>query len=316
MENDISLHLQTLVLKTTILQGLIFCWLLSFPAQQVAAQPHNGVNNGRLKGVVITEAVLATAGTIALHYLWYKKFPKSRFHFFNDNAEWMYMDKIGHATTAYSFSAIQYDMMRWSGVDNKKAAWIGGLTALGLQTMIEIFDGFNSQWGFSKGDMLANITGSALFVAQQLAWGEQRARLKFSFHKTIYSKYNPKELGANKWQSWLKDYNGQTYWLSINPASFMKSNTSFPQWLNVNMGIGASGMIGARTNPAKIGELVIPEFKRQHRFLFSFDADLKRIDNRNNDPRVLLTVPNVLKFPAPALEFKKDSAVKFHWIYY
>lgn len=284
--------------------------------QQSSAQQQSGVNHGRLNGVVITESVIATAGTIALHYLWYKKFPKSRFHLFNDNAEWLSMDKIGHATTAYNFSAIQYDMMRWSGVDNKKAAWIGGLTALGLQTMIEIFDGFSSQWGFSKGDMLANITGSALFVAQQLAWGQQRARLKFSFHKTIYSKYNPAELGANKWQSWLKDYNGQTYWLSVNPASFMSSNTSFPQWLNVSMGIGADGMIGARTNPSMIRNVKIPEFKRQHRYLFSLDVDLKRIDNKNMDPRILLTVPNALKFPAPALSFQKDSAVKFHVLYY
>lgn len=285
-------------------------------AQQAQSQPGTNVNNGRLKGVVITEAVLATAGTIALHYLWYKKFPKSRFHLFNDNAEWMYMDKIGHATTAYSFSAIQYDMMRWSGLDNKKSAWIGGLTALGLQTMIEIFDGFNSQWGFSKGDMLANLSGCALFVAQQLAWGEQRARLKFSFHKTLYSKYNPSELGANKWQRWLKDYNGQTYWLSINPSSFMKSNTSFPHWLNISAGIGANGMIGARTNPSKIGNLEIPSFRRQHRFLFSVDADLKRIDNKNMNPHILLTVPNVMKIPAPAFEMKKDSAVKFHWLYF
>lgn len=285
-------------------------------AQHADAQQNGGVNHGRLNGVVITESVIATAGTIALHYLWYKKFPKSRFHLFNDNAEWLSMDKIGHATTAYNFSAIQFDMMRWSGVDNKKAAWIGGLTALGLQTMIEIFDGFSSEWGFSKGDMLANITGSALFVAQQLAWGEQRARLKFSFHKTIYSRYNPAELGSNKWQSWLKDYNGQTYWLSINPASFMKSSTSFPQWLNVSAGIGANGMIGARSNPSKIGNITIPQFRRQHRFLFSVDADLRRIDNKNNDPHVLLSVPNALKIPAPALEFKKDSAVKFHWLYF
>lgn len=284
--------------------------------QQAGAQQNNGVNHGRLNGVVITESVIATAGTIALHYLWYKKFPKSRFHLFNDNAEWLSMDKIGHATTAYNFSAIQYDMMRWSGVDNKKAAWIGGLTALGLQTMIEIFDGFSSEWGFSKGDMLANITGSALFVAQQLAWGEQRARLKFSFHKTIYSRYNPAELGSDKWQSWLKDYNGQTYWLSINPASFMKSSTSFPQWLNVSVGMGADGMIGARSNPSKIGNITIPQFRRQHRFLFSVDADLRRIDNKNNDPHVFLSVPNALKIPAPALEFKKDSAVKFHWLYF
>ncbi len=287
----------------------------SFAAQQAKAQ-HNTINQARLNGVIITEAAITTAVTIGIHYLWYKKFPKSRFHLFNDNAEWLSMDKIGHAVTAYNVSAIQYDVMRWSGVDNKKAAWIGGITALGWQTIVEIFDGFNTEWGFSKGDMLANITGSALFVAQQLAWGEQKARLRFSFHKTIYAKYNPSELGANKWQRWLKDYNGQTYWLSVNPSSFMSSNTSFPQWLNVNMGIGADGMIGARTNPSKIGDVVIPEFKRQHRFMFSVDADLKRIDNRNMEPRVLLTVPNVMKVPAPALEFKKGAAVKYHWLYY
>jgi hypothetical protein len=294
---------------------LILLLMVSFAAQQSKAQ-HNTINQGRLNGVIITEAVITTAVTIGIHYLWYKKFPKSKFHLFNDNAEWLSMDKIGHAVTAYNVSAIQYDMMRWSGVDNKKAAWIGGLTALGWQTIVEIFDGFNTEWGFSKGDMLANITGSALFVAQQLAWGEQRARLRFSFHKTIYAKYNPSELGANKWQRWLKDYNGQTYWLSVNPASFMSSNTSFPQWLNVNMGIGADGMIGARTNPSKIGDLEIPQFKRQHRFMFSVDADLKRIDNRNMEPHVLLTVPNVMKVPAPALEFKKGEKVKYHWLYY
>jgi uncharacterized protein YfiM (DUF2279 family) len=303
------------VLRKLTTKLLIFVLLFSFASQEVRAQ-QSSVNQGRLNGVIITEAAITTGVTIALHYLWYKKFPKSKFHLFNDNAEWMSMDKIGHATTAYNVSAIQYDVMRWSGVDNTRAAWIGGITALGLQTMVEIFDGFNAQWGFSKGDMLANITGSALFVAQQLAWGEQRARLKFSFHKTIYAKYNKGELGSNKWQSWLKDYNGQTYWLSINPASFMKSSTSFPQWLNVSVGMGADGMIGARTNPSKIGDMVIPEFKRQHRFLFSVDADLKRIDNKNMDPHILLTVPNVMKLPVPALEFKKGVPMKYHWLYY
>ncbi len=300
-------------LRRLFLGCLLLTLLLQPPAY---AQPQSQVNRGRLTGVIITESVLATAGTIALHYLWYKKFPKSRFHLFNDNAEWLHMDKIGHAATAYNFSAIQYDMMRWSGVGNKNAAWIGGLTALGLQTMIEIFDGFSAEWGFSKGDMLANIAGSALFVAQQLAWGEQRARLKFSFHKTIYSKYNPEALGRNKWQRWLKDYNGQTYWLSINPASFMQSNTSFPHWMNISLGVGADGMIGARSNPTRIGNLDIPRFERRQRYLFSLDADLKRISNPNDDPRIWLTVPNVLKMPAPALSIQKGDPMRFHWLYF
>lgn len=226
------------------------------------------------------------------------------------------MDKIGHAATAYNVSGFQYDMMRWSGVDNKKAAWIGGLTALSMQTLVEIFDGFSQKWGFSKGDMLANILGSALFVAQQQGWGEQRVRMKFSFHKTLYSKYAPAELGSNKWQSWLKDYNGQTYWLSVNPSSFMKSSTSFPRWLSASVGVGAEGMLGARTNPSIIKNVVVPEFKRKQKFLFSVDADLKRINNDQMDTKLLLSVPNILKMPAPTLTFKQDSPVKFSWMYF
>ncbi len=306
-------HLFTRIIHYTFFTLLLIA-LLARPC--TAQNPSPTFNQGRFNTVVITESIVATAGTLALHYLWYKKFPKSRFHLFNDNAEWLSMDKIGHATTAYNFSAIQYDMMRWSGVDNRKAAWVGGLTALGLQTMIEIFDGFSQKWGFSKGDMLANIIGSSLFVSQQLAWGEQRMRLKFSFHRTIYAKYNPSELGANKWQSWLKDYNGQTYWLSVNPASFMGTNTSFPHWLNISAGRSADGMIGARTNPSIIGNVSIPEFKRERKFLFSADVDLKRINNKEMNPHLLLAVPNALKFPAPAVSFKKGTPVKFYWMYY
>ncbi len=65
---------------------LLMIWQPAVIAQQ---QPASAINHGRLRAVVITEAILATAGTIALHYLWYKKFPKSRFHLFNDNAEWV-----------------------------------------------------------------------------------------------------------------------------------------------------------------------------------------------------------------------------------
>lgn len=285
--------------------------------QKAAAQSTNStINESRFRTVIISEAAVSTLTMIGLHYLWYKKFPKSRFHLFNDNNEWLNMDKVGHATTAYNVSGIQYDVMRWSGVNNRNAAWIGGLTALGMQTIVEIFDGFSQKWGFSKGDMLANIAGSALFVGQQLGWGEQRMRLKFSFHKTIFSKYNPSELGSNKWQRWIKDYNGQTYWLSVNPSSFLSANTSFPSWLNVSLGYGADGMIGARTNPSKIGDKDIPEFKRYRQFYLSLDADLKRIDQNANGPQTLLSLPNILKIPAPALEFKKDSAVKFHLLYF
>ena len=226
------------------------------------------------------------------------------------------MDKAGHATTAYNISYGQYEMMRWSGVKNNQAIWIGGLTALGLQIIIEIFDGFSKKWGFSAPDMLANILGSGLFMCQQFAFNDQRVQLKFSFYKTIFANYNPGELGKNKWQRWLKDYNGQTYWLSVNPGSFMKAHTSFPKWLNASFGYGAEGMIGAVKNPAETGNKSIPNFKRYRQYYFSLDADLKHFDNDKMSPKVLLLIPQIIKFPFPAIEFKKNLPVKFHNFYF
>lgn len=297
---------------------MIFIFVVLFhvttTAQNNAA--YGSVDNKRLRTVVITESAISTIGLTGLNYLWYKKFPHSRFHFFDDSNEWLNMDKAGHATTAYNISSVQYDLMRWSGVKKNKAIWVGGLTAMGFQSIIEIFDGFSQKWGFSATDMLANVLGTTLFMSQQFAFNGQRVQLKFSFHHTVFPDYNPGELGRNKWQRWLKDYNGQTYWLSVNPASFMKTNTSFPKWLNASFGYGAEGMIGGSKNPDAVNGVPVPSFKRYRQFYFSLDADAKRFNNDNTSPKLLLTAPGIFKWPFPAIEYSQDTTVKFHWFYF
>ena len=71
----------------------------------------------------------------------------------------------------------------------------------------------------------------------------------------------------------------------------MGSNSSFPNWLNAAVGYGAEGMIGARTNPAAIGNKIIPDFKRYRQYYFSLDADLKRFNTNTTAPQTLLSVP-------------------------
>ncbi|HEY8734881.1 MAG TPA: DUF2279 domain-containing protein, partial [Puia sp.] len=243
-------------------------------AQGVFLPPSTTFQSGRLKTVVITELATGVAISAGLYFLWYRKHPRSHFHFFNDNAEWLQMDKMGHATTAYNVAAIQYDLMRWSGVNNNTSIAIGGLTALGYMSIIEIFDGFSSKWGFSKGDMFANIFGAALFAAQQKGWNQQRISLKWSFHLSPYAQYYPAELGSGFFSRILKDYNGQTYWISFNAASFLPAKSGFPYWLNLSFGYGAEGMIGARTNPTVIDGKPIPAFTRYRQFYFAPDANL------------------------------------------
>lgn len=298
----------------------MLCFLFLACRLPAVAQNNNGyparVNQNRLKTVMIAESAIATIGLTGLNYLWYRKFPHSRFHLFNDSNEWMNMDKAGHATTAYSISSVQYDMMRWSGVPDRQAVWIGGLTAMAFQTIIEIFDGFSSKWGFSVTDMLANIAGTSLFMSQQLAFNGQRVQLKFSFHHSIFASYNPAELGRNRWQTWLKDYNGQTYWLSVNPASFMGANNSFPRWLNASFGYGAEGMTGGLRNPEVIQGVHLPAFRRYRQYYISLDANFRGLEKSNTRPDLLLSLPAIIKLPFPAVEVSSPDLFKFHGLYF
>lgn len=277
--------------------------------------PSPGIDQARLRTVVIGEIALTAAATTALYLLWYKGFKHTRFHTFNDNKEWLNMDKAGHATSAYNIAAGQYDLLRWSGVDNKSATIAAGASALGYMSIIEVLDGFSEGWGFSKGDMIANLTGSAIFVAQQALWQQQRVQLRVSYHNTIYSKYNPGELGKTFGQHFLKDYNGQSYWASFNISSFLPAGNNFPRWMSADLGYGAEGMIGSRSNPTMINEKPIPSFERYRKLFFGLGGAIKK------EGKDYIPFPcwiNIVRLPSPVVEFKlgKTFKPKFYPIYY
>ncbi len=294
---------------------LLVLFVQNVQAQKMAEQgflpASANFDRQRFNVVILSEAGVSTLVTIGLEFLWYKKFPRSRFHFFNDNNEWLTMDKVGHATSAYNISAFQYNLMRWSGVKKSSSILIAGGTGVAYMLMIEIFDGFSSQWGFSKGDMLANIAGSTMFVAEQSLWKTQKIQLRFSYHNSIYAKYNPNELGKNLPQKIFKDYNGQSYWLSFNISSFLNGNSNFPKWINADVGYGAQGMTGAVTNPSVVDGKSIPSFIRQRKLLFGV-AGAFNTNSTFPYPSYL----NIIRVPSPVLEWKlKTKEFKPHLLY-
>lgn len=268
------------------------------------------INTKRLKTVVVAESVGYTAAMTGLYTLWYKDVSSSSFHFFNDNDEWLQMDKIGHGVTAYYVGFAGYEALKWSGVNEKKSVWYGGTLGLFLLTSVEVFDGFSSEWGFSWGDVAVNTAGSGFFIAQQLAWQEQRILLKYSFHQSDYWEKRPNLLGENLAQNMLKDYNGQTYWMSANIASFLNEKSKFPKWLNVAVGYGADGMLGAFNNNS------YPEIERQRQFYLSLDIDLTRIKTKSKFTNTVLGAFGFLKFPLPTIEFNSRSSTQFYWFYF
>jgi hypothetical protein len=90
--------------------------------------------------------------------------------------------------------------------------------------------GFSSQWGWSWGDFSANMLGSSALVAQELAWNDQRIKLKFSFHHRSYSdpslnQRSDELFGKNETSRFIKDYNGKlTGPALISDPSFQKLN--------------------------------------------------------------------------------------------
>lgn len=271
-------------------------------------------NKTRIAFIIGTEAALYTGSLIGLNELWYKNYPRSAFHFFNDDKEWLQMDKVGHVTTAYYIGRIGIGFFKWGGMERKKAIWYGGMLGSVYQTTIEVLDGYSKEWGFSTGDFAANTAGSFLVVAQELLWDEQRLVLKYGFQKSGYARYRPNILGSTLREELLKDYNGQTYWLSLNPASFMKHATWFPPWLNIAAGYGANGMIGGYSNPPLADENGNAlTFERYRQFYLSLDIDLTRIKIRSPFLKSVLMAIGFIKIPAPALEFNKYG-VKGRWI--
>lgn len=273
------------------------------------------LNIKRLKTVLTSGALLYAASMTGLYQLWYKNYPQSKFHFFNDNDEWLKMDKMGHLTSSYYISKACYSSLRWTGLRENKSILYGGGMGIFYLTVIEILDGFSSQWGFSPGDMTANTLGSGLFVSQQLIWHEQRIQMKWSYHQSPYAKYRPDLMGDGLKQQWLKDYNGQTYWASVNIKSFLNKETKFPEWLNLAVGYGAEGMTGAARNSTIYNGISIPPFERYRQLYISGDIDLSRIKTRSKTLNMILNAIGFIKFPFPTLEFSRGKT-KFFPLYF
>ncbi len=265
----------------------------------------------------------AYTGTLfLLSEAWYKNQERTPFHTFNDTKEWLQVDKAGHAWTAYNIAKYSNNLWLWAGVPTKKAVWFGGISSIGYQTILEYLDGHSEKWGWSWADMGANVFGSSLYVAQQLKWKDQRIQLKFSSHRINYNDDLERRandlFGRSVQERILKDYNGQSYWLSANVGSFLPKVT-VPAWLNIAVGYGAKGVWGGFENKGynKDGSLIFDrtDIKRQRQWYLSPDVDFTKIHTNKKGVKTVFSLLNMIKFPAPSLELS-GGKLKGHVVFF
>jgi hypothetical protein len=253
------------------------------------------------KRVILSSSLIGlgyASSLIALNGVWYKEFPKSKFHFFNDGSNWMQMDKFGHGFSGYLLSQKAGDLYRWSGV-KKSYPWIGvgiGMSYLGA---LEFMDAYSQEWGFSTYDVLANFSGGALYLSQELIFKEQLVLPKFSFFPSKYAAYRPEVLGSNFPEQLLKDYNGQTYWFSFPIGGFAPSVKKM-NWLCLSLGYSVDQKL--------VGDQdAYLDFRASRQFLVSLDIDLTRLPIKNPTLKKVMAQLNMIKIPFSALMIQQGN---------
>lgn len=309
-------------------------------------QPADSLHHPRLWAAVGTGTVAYGAAMVALHRSWYANYPSKRFHTFNDLGDWNQMDKMGHWLMAYNESRWLYAGARWAGVKPRTSAWLGFAGSQLIMTSLEMFDGFSSQWGFSWSDMGANLLGSSMFLAQQLGWGEQRITMKMSAWPVSYPSERIEPVSPADSDGWttlqarsdalydtgpvslfMKNYNALNVWVSANPRAFAQNANWLPKWLNVAVGMGADNLFVGQGYEWKgnrncegpdcdVYRLDPEKYPRTRQLFLSLDVDLTRLGIRNRFLRTVAGAINIIKIPAPTLEFTDQGRVRFHPLYF
>jgi hypothetical protein len=304
-----------------IISSLLF---IAINASKLIAQPlvsnfnpesPDTLNRRGLMWVAGTHAGLYAGTLLYINHIWYKDRKSVPFHFYNDMAGYLQIDKFGHATTAYVESSLSYYSFRSVGVKKNTALFTGGLMGFILQLPIEIFDGFNEGWGFSWGDVVANTFGSTLMMTQELFFDDQIVLMKFSYWPSAYRNMGNGCLGNTPLVGLSKDYNAHTYWFSGN-INKLTNQSALPEWLNLALGYSAGGMFGEFENITEYNGFAIPETQRYRQFFLSLDVDWTRVATNSQFLKILFRGFNIIKIPFPALQYNTRGEFCAHWLYF
>lgn len=280
-------------------------------------EPTNSLNKKRVTVAHASAATLYSASMIGLYQIWYKNQEALGFQFFDDSKDWLQMDKLGHTYTAYWMQNRTYNIYRWAGMKQKNALWwSAGFSALYMNTF-EIMDGFSQDYGFSVADVAANTLGIGLFSSQQALWGDQYLLMKFSYTHSPFAKYRPNLLGSTGPERLLKDYNGQTYWFSLNIGKITPEHWHIPDWLCLSAGYSISEKLKSDSKIYTVNfENQDYTFNAYRRYFVSLDIDLSKLPVKKHWLKTLLSNLNMIKIPLPTLELSERNAPKFYAFYF
>jgi len=220
---------------------------------------------------------------------WWKGKRTNKFRVINDWTYALNIDKVGHFYAPQLLGHLFSSGLEAGDVDSETSAIYGGIAALAFELYVEIEDGFGIDYGFSPGDAVSDVLGSAYYIAQYYYPFLKNFQFKYSY-------YPSKQLRQGKHRGIIDDYEGEKYWLSIRVKNLLPETLSkpWPSFLNIACGIGVDNLYG--------------EGKKQSEFYIALDFDTESLPLYGRGWEFIKNTLNYFHFPMPGIRITPNSA--------
>ena len=264
----------------------------------------SNVSNISASRVIISTAGLAAAIT-ALHIYQYNAWWKNErigFHVIEDASYQADFDKAGHTFGAYYSSHFFDEAFQWTGMDSSLSTLFGALSGAIWEYYVEIEDGFARDWGFSRGDAKADLTGATFYLLRNRIPFLRNFNYKWFYVPTDKLLKNQPDIPGQS-VNFIEDYGGQSYFLTADIHGILPQSLKpyWPSWLNLALGVGGYNINTVNHN-WMLGDAFI---YRQKAWYISLDYDIEKVFPESDSPilNFLRRSFNYWHFPAPAFRF-------------
>lgn len=235
----------------------------------------------------------------------------AKFRIIEDGNYALYADKGGHIIGAYLTSKLYADMFSEIGINWELSNILGSAMGIAYSGYIEIMDGYGENFGFSPSDMYANIFGSSFFLLQYYVPFLQNFTPKFTYIPADWH-------GDNRRQphfAFIDDYSSHTMWMSLNVNNILPNQYKkyWPKWLQLSFGFAVRNLCDP-SNPnfdCANSRIYDSNVAGNPKFILALDYNLVEIFPEMGAPfDWIIQSLNVIKFPAPAIEFGETTQFK------
>jgi len=270
--------------------GGVFC-LTCLQENLALAQDSTHIDATRLSMVGGASAAYVAVNHIYQQRAWWQG-EREPFRFVNDWEYALNIDKFGHVYAAYLTSNLARSALLWSGLSEKSSLSYGSMFGLAYELYVEVEDGFHKVYGFSPGDAISDIIGSMIPLAQATFPVLQNFSLKWSYYPS--SQYLD-DLKKEKFRTFVDDYEGQVYWISIDPHFMMSERLSeiVPRWIGLSLGAAVHDL-GGQTNSHRL-------------YYLTMDYNFSKIETENSVLRVVLHTLDFIHLPAPGIALENGK---------